>query len=608
MIKNISFLAKLKTYFRLGIINILRVTYYRLSLKIRTHPVQYIKADIPTNPFFRKSERQFKIPPEIKDWNNSILLFGWFRKQIDDKIPDWFKNPFLDFASENIINTKTDWWNIPDFGKEDIKCIWELSRFNWAVAFSTKIANGNEFSLKKLNHWLKSWAKANPPYKGPNWKCGQECSIRVINLIISAWILGQDHTPERGLIEFIKIHLQRIDKTLSYAIAQQNNHATSEAAALFMGGVFLHNYDKRASRWESKGRRLLEHYTSSLIESDGSFSQYSLNYHRVMLDTYSLVEAWRRYRVLGSFSKNFSKKLKLATEWLWTFVDFENGNVPNIGANDGAQILQLSRSDFCDYRPSIQLAATLFMKIDVFGNGTWDEPLYWLNVKKGVFNKNIVSKTFSKGGYHVLRKDQNMVILNYPKFSFRPSQADALHVDLWSNGRNLFRDGGTFNYNSNLTKWFSSTAAHNTIEFDGRNQMPQISRFLFGNWPETKNVDSIKIDEDCISASATYKDYQNNYHKRSIILYKNKFICIDKIQGTFKEACLRWRLIPKEWKLKDKIFMNDNFTISVEVNNEPVVPILDETLESLYYNQQNKVPLLSVKVNKPSILITKFTF
>ena len=99
-----------------------------------------------------------------------------------------------------------------------------------------------------------------------------------------------------------------------------------------------------------------------------------------------------------------------------------------------------------------------------------------------------------------------MAVLNYPQFRFRPSQSDALHVDLWVNGKNLLKDGGTFSYNSTMTDWFMSTAAHNTIEFDKRNQMPHISRFLFGDWLKSSQIKSVKKDNnDYLSASASYQ-------------------------------------------------------------------------------------------------------
>ena len=60
MNKHISWTTKLKTYFYLGFINILRVAIYRVALKIRLHPVQYIKSSIASAPFFRTPEQQGK--------------------------------------------------------------------------------------------------------------------------------------------------------------------------------------------------------------------------------------------------------------------------------------------------------------------------------------------------------------------------------------------------------------------------------------------------------------------------------------------------------------------------------------------------------------------
>src|SRR6185503_7196639 len=107
----------------------------------------------------------------------------------------------------------------------------------------------------RLNHWLSDWSVTNPPYHGPNWKCGQEASIRVMHLLVGAILLGQAHAPEPGLVALVAAHLQRIAPTMSYAIGQQNNHGTSEAAALFAGGDFLARAgDARGLRWSALGR------------------------------------------------------------------------------------------------------------------------------------------------------------------------------------------------------------------------------------------------------------------------------------------------------------------------------------------------------------------
>jgi hypothetical protein len=105
---------------------------------------------------------------------------------------------------------------------------------------------------------------------------------------------------------------EEINRRVSYAIGQQNNHGTSEAAALFIGGSFLAGRDPRAASWARKGWRWLEERAATLIERDGSFSQYSVTYHRVMLDTYALAEAWRRHRDLPAFSDRLQARLSSA--------------------------------------------------------------------------------------------------------------------------------------------------------------------------------------------------------------------------------------------------------------------------------------------------------
>ena len=69
--KNISEIIKIKTYFRLGFFNILRVAIYRIALRVGLHPVQFIKSSIISAPFFRTCSRGGEILPEIKNWDNT---------------------------------------------------------------------------------------------------------------------------------------------------------------------------------------------------------------------------------------------------------------------------------------------------------------------------------------------------------------------------------------------------------------------------------------------------------------------------------------------------------------------------------------------------------
>src|SRR5699024_10329942 len=127
------------------------------------------------------------------------------------------------------------------------------------------------------------WIQNNPAYLGPNWKCGQEASIRVMHLIAGAIALNGFNNLNDNLLKLIEIHLKRIAPTIEYAIAQDNNHGTSEATALYIGGGLLNhnNPNSQFLKWQKLGEKWLINRADKLIMSDGGFSQYSVNYHRL---------------------------------------------------------------------------------------------------------------------------------------------------------------------------------------------------------------------------------------------------------------------------------------------------------------------------------------
>ena len=339
---------------------------------------------------------------------------------------------------------------------------------DWVLAFAQRARNGDSEALSRLNYWLQDWCIKNPPYRGPNWKCGQEASMRLMHLAMAALILGQANKPEPALNALVYLHLQRIAPTVQYAMAQDNNHGTSEAAALFIGGSWLTALGvSEGKQWEQTGRHWLENRAVRLIGSDGSFSQHSLNYHRVMLDTFCMAEVWRRQMGLPTFTAHCFERVLAATQWLYNMVNPLNGDGPNLGANDGARLLQLTDTAYRDYRPSVQLAMALFASQRAYAEvGVWDYPLHWLDVTvPKVPSRKPASRVADDGGFAVLRCGAAMAMLRYPRFRFRPSQADALHLDLWLDGVNLLRDAGSYSYNTEA-RWmtyFSGTVSHNTV-------------------------------------------------------------------------------------------------------------------------------------------------
>ena len=730
--------TKIRTALALGLPNLGRVLWYRAGVKLGLNPVRRLRASIPDGPFFTppplagggwgegaalpagialptrdvplpgaqtpdasqelpaplRPDTGQELPAPLRRWWQRQDYFGWFRVD-DPAIPHWHRNPF---TGAEVPEPMRPWWRIPDFDVRvgDIKTIWEASRFDWVLTFAQHACLGEPEGLERLNAWLADWVAHNPPYRGPNWKCGQEASIRVMHLAVAARLLGQDRRPTPALVGLLVAHLRRIAPTLRYAIAQDNNHGTSEAAALFIGGTWLALLGEpagsapsltaaglrgegaggsrtppgagpvvdaaEARRWARLGRKWLENRANRLIMADGSFSQYAVNYHRLMLDTYSLVEHWRRGLELPAFSPRLYDRLAAATRWLQALTQPETGDAPVLGANDGARLLPLGDSDYRDYRPAVQLAMALFLDrcayggvaedraeqagahagADAEGNGvlagsaagravsadqagceselgqssqvaSWNQPLRWLKIPvPAQAAAPPGSVQCDEGGYSLLRRGPAFALLRYPRFRFRPSQADALQVDLWLGGINHLRDAGSFSYNQgdDWLRYFSGTASHNTIQFDDRDQMPRLSRFLFGDWLRAEAVAPVVETPEVVTAAAGYTDAQGASHQRQVSLSAAGLRVEDQVAGFARRAVLRWRLAPGDWTLEGATVRQRGAATTLRVTAS--VPIarmeLTQGWESRYYLQREAVPVLEVEITQPGRLVSDYTF
>ncbi|GEA07058.1 hypothetical protein KUL42_18190 [Alteromonas sp. KUL42] len=601
-------LLKLKTILGLGIHNLVRFGLYRIGIRTGLNPVKRLKFKVPKGVFYEQPSVLKTAFEPCSTWQGSHHYFG--REISSPQIPNWHLNCLNHLESPK----NSPWFKIGDFDSTigDIKGIWEASRFDWVLAFAQRAAVGDKTSLRNLNDWLNSWTETNPPYNGVNWKCGQEASIRVMHLACAALILNQIENTSQPLLDLIEAHLQRISPTILYAVAQSNNHATSEASALFIGGDWLaRNGKPQGQKWREQGRKWLENRAASLIMRDGTFSQYSTNYHRVMLDAYSIAEIWRYKNNLPQFSNTLRSRLQAAINWLFELTDDEHGDVPNLGANDGARLLPLTNTDYRDFRPSVQLAATLFHRKAAWKvNGTYDLTLKWFGLEKPV--EHLLKRPcvhHPDGGYFVLRSKSTsaFVLFNYPKYKFRPSQNDALHVDFWVAGENLLRDGGTFSYNAGqrYIDYYGGVKSHNTIEIDKFEPMPRLSRFLLGAW-----LKPFRIKDDTANgqASAGYQDYLGRSHYRSISLDDERLKVTDTLSGVKQKAILRWRLKPSNWKVIDTTITDGKHTIKVSTSATIKRFEITEGKESRYYFEETPIPVLEIELAENCTLTTEYKY
>jgi hypothetical protein len=603
-----------RTLLALGPLDIARVMAYRAALRLGIHPAQRLPAPSSAHAPFLNQHGATRDEQAPAAWGRAWRAFGC---EIPAGLsagcpPDWL-SPLGAPSIARSDGPLEPWWKIPDFdaGVGDIKNVWEFSRFDWVVSMAQRAGAGRADELARANEWLSDWLSDNPPYRGPNWKCGQEASIRVLHLALAAMILGSHRSLTEGMKSLVELHLRRIRPTMSYAEAQRNNHATSEAAAMFIGGSWLASASGTAEHraWEQEGRRALERNVSKLFLPDGSFSQASLNYHRLALDTLALAERWRTLLDRGDWSDAFRARAIAATRWLEAMVDPSSGDAPNLGANDGALLMDLADAGYRDYRPSVRAASILFEGVGRFaGVDTAELHCRWLGVhspsREAPASHGLME--FHDGGYMRFRSGNVCLLFRRPVYPFRPCHCDALHVDLWIGSRNIVRDGGSFSYAA-VEPWasyFPGTASHSTVQFDSRDQMPRLGRFLFGEWLRPDEPGRSTFEAAELSASGSYRDWRGACHRRELSLKHGLLRTRDLVSGFTKQAKLRWRLEPGEWSIQGSSILRDDLRVDITCNGADHKVRLVEGMESRYYGTATPIPVVECTVDRPCTITT----
>ena len=381
------------------------------------------------------------------------------------------------------------WFHIPHATTgSDIKDAWEPGRFTWAydLARAWLISRQDQYAEAFWGR-VESFQRGSPPYRGVQWACGQETAIRATSLLWAeaAFADAPATTPARKAIlrELLWWSGRRIVDALDYAISQRNNHGISECVGLISIGARFHEVDRDAARWLAEGRKLLERQILDQFAADGWYAQHSFTYLRVALD--QLVHAERVLRSRGEgIGEPALARVRSATALLGSVMNTTNGDAPNHGANDGAFVLPLTTTEFRDFRPSLTAASTTFRVPLPEGIAFDAEVLAWLDADPPALaepGRTRVAR--GESGWLDARVQGTRVFARAGIYRSRPSHIDALHVDVWINGRPVAVDAGTYRYTGPWARALAEERAHNTISIDGHPMAERGPRFLWLRWP-----------------------------------------------------------------------------------------------------------------------------
>ena len=476
------------------------------------------------------------------------------------------------------------WSQISDDSSTDIKFIWEPNRFGFVYTLVRAYAAAQDEKYAEA-FWgsILDWAEHNPPNTGANWMDGQEIALRLM-----AWTFGYyqfsnspSSTPQRiaQFTQFVAAQTERIYKNIDYAISTRSNHTISEAAGLWLVGLLFPEL-KDSEKYLSLGRALLEREAAAQIFPDGSYSMYSLNYHRFVLHIYLYVI---RLGELNNslFSNSLYSSISSSIAYLSQLIDSQSGQMPVYGSNDGAFVLPLNNCDFTDYRPFLQLGWYITKKEFLFEPGAWDEDTFWLcgesftaktatpalaggaresakENKKLSDLRELGGDSFPDGGVYLLHNINSRALIRCTGFRARPSHADQLHVDLWIHGQNIVCDAGTYLYSGDglWRNGLAHTSAHNTVTVDGKDQMTMVSRFTWTNWSKGK---VLQHDEKIWQGE--HDGYKPVSHKRTVmVLDDDRWLVVDYLRANESH---RYAL---HWLLNDYLFEQKDYSVLLSLD------------------------------------------
>jgi Heparinase II/III-like protein/Heparinase II/III N-terminus len=563
----------------------------------------------------RSAEAANILQEQVAPFEKGYLLF--FSAEFK-KVTDWLTNPDTGFRYD----VSKHWTEIPDLSAEagDIKYVWEKSRFAFIYTLIRYDYHAQQDMSEVVFGEIIDWIDANPVNCGPNWRCSQEISLRVLNwtFALNYYKNSSSLTESRfeKIIDAIYWHTQHVEANIDFSrIAVRNNHALTETLTLYLVGL-LYPFFAESKHWKTIGKRWFEEEIEYQIYEDGTFLQFSMNYHRVVVQllTWGIALAENNNERWADVVYDRAKK---SLEFLRACQDQQTGWLPNYGNNDGALFFKLNDAHFRDYRPQLNALATVLGFDNTVGE---DSDWYGLNGQSPrrtilisndkTQNSELKTQNYPVGGYSVTHDADTLTFMRCGAYKDRPFQADNLHLDIWANGQNLLRDAGSYKYNTD-DKWvnyFAGTASHNTVMLGHYDQMRRGGRFIWYDWV-TEVVDhgplvTGKKNENSVNTQYSTPDNQhlrlifdgkiqafkhvgqNIWHRRRVskIEEKNYWQIEDWLENAPANLAMNQIWHPSYYCL-------ENYTLTAfDQNNQPIQATQTEGWYSGLYGQKEATP------------------
>ncbi|MFC7678316.1 alginate lyase family protein [Paenibacillus sp. GCM10028914] len=515
----------------------------------------------------------------------------------------------------------------------DVKVPWELSRFQHAFTLGKAywLTNREKYA-KEYQDQLSDWMEKNPVEMSVNWTCTMDVAIRAVNWIASAYFfIDSPYIPETFWARFhasLYSHGQFIMRNLENKGEHTGNHYLCNLVGLIALGLYYRDFtcdpDKRKGstpeRWLEFGLQQIEREMVVQVNPDGSNYEASTSYHRLVTECF-LVTAVLCSRNGISLSSNYMNRVEHMCQFMLDIMK-PDGLTPTVGdADDGRLIIPSKYGSWIrnDFSHLLAVAGEVFHRDDFRHAGSkHQEDALWIagavtTLDPGATNAPR-SVAYPDGGYYVLRQGEAYCLIRCGDLSFHGhgahSHNDQLSFELQIGGVDFIIDPGSYVYTADyrMRNLFRSTAMHNTLEVDGKEQNDFEERVLFLMREQTFAKCEGFGENYFAGSHQGYVQKSGIVHRREMRLQEDQLEISDRLEQVSPQAAVPYYnvtfiLAPgvKVNELEERIVLShQRVSVDMTFTNAETTEILPCWVSSRY-GERELSQLLRVKGSKSKL-------
>ena len=329
-------------------------------------------------------------------------------------------------------------------------------------------------------------------------------------------------TPSFLVELFRSVHSQTL--YLCEHLTPEGNHRTIELYSIFLVAVVFHELQESAWLLDFAKQELLKNLEQDLLD-DGVHRELSTDYHHTVLKNHLRVRTLAALNGIA-LSPRFDEMMNKALEFSM-YVHKPDGLIPAINDGDSNSYLSLLKKA-CSHYPNEQF-------------------LYVVSKGKEGTPPCERSKGFSDSGYYVLRgswthepyEDGLYLLFDCGPLGFGShGHYDLLSFEAAAYGHSLIVDPGRYTYSDESAegiKWrqmFKSTAYHNTVVVDGKDQISYRRMKPVGPEPSASVKMFATADGfDFVQAQAFSHEYPVVHERTVFFAVPEYWVVTDRLHG-----------------------------------------------------------------------------